>query len=162
MKFTRIFLLLTSIALLTLASPRAAQAVAPTAFTIVVLPDTQHYTELAPEIFTAQTQWIVDNKAAENIKFVLHEGDITENNIHTEWQRVDALFRNLRLLADSSPSTAVGPKPATKLEDQRLIMSHAREATTILPAHHATSMVGIATRILNPVSVRVQARPHRL
>ena len=58
-------------------------------FTIAVLPDTQKYAELAPDIFTAQTQWLADNKVANNIVFVLHEGDITENNNDTEWARTD-------------------------------------------------------------------------
>ena len=32
-----------------------------------------------PAIFTAQTQWIVNNKDARNIVFVTHEGDIVEH-----------------------------------------------------------------------------------
>ena len=45
-----------------------------------MLPDTQHYSEAFPAIFTSQTQWIVDNKEARNIVFVTHEGDIVEHN----------------------------------------------------------------------------------
>ena len=48
-------------------------------FTIIALPDTQHYSESFPAIFTSQTQWIVDNKEARNIVFVTHEGDIVES-----------------------------------------------------------------------------------
>jgi hypothetical protein len=42
-------------------------------------------------VFTAQTQWIVDNKDALNIVFVTHEGDIVNNwdNI-TEWDYANA------------------------------------------------------------------------
>jgi len=47
-------------------------------FRIVVLPDTQKYSESFPEIFTAQTQWIADNAEAMNIQFVIHEGDIVQ------------------------------------------------------------------------------------
>ena len=43
-------------------------------FSIVVLPDTQFYSESYPGIFTNQTQWIVDNKDRLNIKFVIHVG----------------------------------------------------------------------------------------
>jgi len=43
-------------------------------FTIVVLPDTQFYSESYPATFAAQTQWIVDNKDAMNIVYVAHEG----------------------------------------------------------------------------------------
>ncbi len=45
-------------------------------FTIIVLPDTQTYSQSYPDIFTEQTQWIVDNKDTLNIAFVIHEGDI--------------------------------------------------------------------------------------
>ncbi len=56
-------------------------------FTIIALPDTQHYSEANPAIFTAQTQWIVDNTASRNIAFVTHEGDIVEHNsVVSEWQ----------------------------------------------------------------------------
>jgi hypothetical protein len=58
-------------------------------FTIVALPDTQKYVDSGayPEIFTAQTQWIIDNKEALNIVFVTHEGDIVQNwNNTTEWE----------------------------------------------------------------------------
>ena len=59
-------------------------------FTIIALPDTQHYSESFPNIYTAQTQWIVNNKAARNIVFVTHEGDIVEHNgVTTEWQRAN-------------------------------------------------------------------------
>jgi len=68
-----------------------AMAVASAAdeFTIVALPDTQKYVENGnyPEIFTAQTQWVIDNKEALNIVFVTHEGDIVQNwNNTTEWE----------------------------------------------------------------------------
>lgn len=55
-------------------------------FAIVVLPDTQLYSRDHPEIFRAQTQWIVDNKDALNIVFVTHEGDLVQSyNSETEW-----------------------------------------------------------------------------
>ena len=56
-------------------------------FTIIALPDTQHYSEAFPSIYTSQTQWIVDNKAARNIVFVTHLGDIVEHwDLVSEWQ----------------------------------------------------------------------------
>jgi len=62
----------------------------PEEFTIVVLPDTQIYAQSHPDIFTSQTQWIVDNKEALNIVFVTHEGDIVQNwNSITEWERAN-------------------------------------------------------------------------
>jgi hypothetical protein len=60
-------------------------------FTIIALPDTQHYSEAFPAIFTSQTQWIVNNKDARNIVFVTHEGDIVEHyNLLSEWQAANA------------------------------------------------------------------------
>jgi hypothetical protein len=60
-------------------------------FTIIALPDTQHYSEAFPAIFTSQTQWIKDNKAARNIVFVTHEGDIVQNySLASEWDRANA------------------------------------------------------------------------
>ncbi len=59
-------------------------------FTIVVLPDTQYYSELFPDIFYSQTQWIVENKDAQKIVYTAHLGDIVENaSVVSEWQIAD-------------------------------------------------------------------------
>ena len=50
----------------------------PNNFSIIVLPDTQYYSELYPKIFSNQTSWIVDNVEALNIMYVTHEGDIVD------------------------------------------------------------------------------------
>jgi len=66
-------------------------------FTMVVLPDTQYYSQLYPDIFIAQTKWIVDHKDDLNIVFVSHLGDIVQNNdrYETEWQVADAAMSML-------------------------------------------------------------------
>lgn len=65
-------------------------------FTIVALPDTQHYSSTYPQIFTAQTQWIADNIAAKNIKLVLGEGDIVNGGGELgQWQNADAAMKLL-------------------------------------------------------------------
>lgn len=51
-------------------------------FTVVVLPDTQFYSQNYPQIFDSQTQWIANNAAAQNIKLVIGEGDIV--NVGTD------------------------------------------------------------------------------
>jgi hypothetical protein len=53
-------------------------------FEFIVLPDTQTYMEEFPEVFMKQMQWIAqqDNR----FSFVLHEGDITQNNSEKEWE----------------------------------------------------------------------------
>jgi len=69
-------------------------------FSIVVLPDTQKYVNVInggnPDIFTAQTQWVVDNAATMNTVFVTHEGDITDStdrpagmDVPAEWERAN-------------------------------------------------------------------------
>lgn len=67
------------------------------AFTLIVMPDTQHYSDQYPEIYTTQTQWIRDNKDALNIVFVSHVGDIVQNNDtdESEWLAADAAMRLL-------------------------------------------------------------------
>jgi hypothetical protein len=65
-------------------------------FTVVVLPDTQNYSEWHPEIFKAQTQWIVNNRTARNIKFVLGLGDVVNNGSRVvQFQNADAAVRVL-------------------------------------------------------------------
>ena len=48
-------------------------------FTVVMLPDTQHYSRKFPELFMAQTEWIKENRAKENIVFVTHVGDVVND-----------------------------------------------------------------------------------
>ena len=64
-------------------------------FTLIVLPDTQYYSESYPQHFMAQTQWIKDNAAALNIKYVLHLGDLTEHNATNEWNVAKAAMDTL-------------------------------------------------------------------
>jgi hypothetical protein len=58
-------------------------------FSIVLLPDTQNYSDYAPAVYKSQTQWIADNKDELNIAFVLHEGDFTNHNANREWNNAD-------------------------------------------------------------------------
>ena len=57
-------------------------------WTLVMMPDTQNYSsESRFNIYTSQTQWIVDNLAQENIKFVTHVGDLVNHAKETnEWR----------------------------------------------------------------------------
>ncbi|REJ84476.1 MAG: T9SS C-terminal target domain-containing protein [Bacteroidetes bacterium] len=73
----------------------------PQDFTIAGLTDTQYYTSetrggtLAQ--FKAQTNWIVQNRIAENIAFVASSGDCVENGDNNgnpiEWQRADTAYK---------------------------------------------------------------------
>ena len=58
-----------------------SQAAPPAApFTIVMLPDTQHYSRRYHELFMAQTEWIKENRDKENIVFVTHVGDLVDGH----------------------------------------------------------------------------------
>jgi hypothetical protein len=68
----------------------------PQDFSIVLLPDTQYYSESHPQIFQQQTQWIVANRATWNIQFVLGEGDIVNAPEQSlEWANADAAVKIL-------------------------------------------------------------------
>ncbi|MCC6491460.1 MAG: DUF1080 domain-containing protein [Pirellulales bacterium] len=60
----------------------------PESFLLAALPDTQIYTTRPQwhKHFHNQTQWIADNAQRLNIKYVLHEGDIVNNNRPEQWQ----------------------------------------------------------------------------
>lgn len=65
---------------------RPPVAETPKPFTIAVLPDTQIYAWKFPDTFHAQTQWIADQCTTQDIRYVLHLGDIVHNNNDTEWK----------------------------------------------------------------------------
>ena len=65
------------------------------AFSIAVLPDTQYYAQLHPDIFHKQTQWVADNAARQNIKFVLQLGDVTQTAADVEWEVARDSFKIL-------------------------------------------------------------------
>ena len=64
-------------------------------FSVVLLPDTQHYSSSYPEIFYKQMDWIVENKIPLNIQYVIHLGDITNNNKEYAWEVADKSFKIL-------------------------------------------------------------------
>jgi len=47
-------------------------------FSVAWITDTQYYSEQYPENFSAETDWIVDNKDNMNIQYVVHTGDIVD------------------------------------------------------------------------------------
>jgi hypothetical protein len=69
----------------------------PGAFTLVVMPDTQGYfvDYKWDDALTAQTRWIAENAEAHNIAYVIHLGDIVNNNRTTQWQLARGLFNKL-------------------------------------------------------------------
>jgi 3',5'-cyclic AMP phosphodiesterase CpdA len=67
----------------------------PGSWTIVVLPDTQYYSRSYPEVFEAQTKWIAQHVQDRNIKYVLHLGDITADNLEPQWQAAQRAMSHL-------------------------------------------------------------------
>ena len=62
---------------------------------MVILPDTQQYTDNDLPMFPAQTGWIAGNKEALNIQFVLHVGDIVNSNAIEEWKWASLSYQAL-------------------------------------------------------------------
>ena len=65
-------------------------------FTIIVLPDTQYYSDDYPWIFENQTRWIAENKESRNIVFVTHLGDLVDHwwSIE-EWENANTSMSKL-------------------------------------------------------------------
>jgi hypothetical protein len=81
-------------------------------FRVVLLPDTQYYSVQPPENnrYSAQTQWIKDNAAADNTQFVIHLGDLVEGGITTpsEWEYIESEWQ----IADAAHDILeAGPNP---------------------------------------------------
>jgi len=73
-----------------------------TTFSIAVFPDTQIYPMYFPDTFINMTEWVVEHRDEYNIQFVLHEGDITNNNNHPQWYNAS---RAMYVLNGSVPYT---------------------------------------------------------
>jgi 3',5'-cyclic AMP phosphodiesterase CpdA len=70
------------------------------AWTLAILPDTQTYTAYYPELFEAQTRWLAENAESRNIAFVLHVGDLVQEDVESQWE---IARRNLRRLDGAVP-----------------------------------------------------------
>src|SRR4051794_32905078 len=69
-------------------------------FTVVLMPDTQYYTEIQWKTdlyFKGQTQWIVDHRADEHIAFVFQLGDLQQdgNLLRTDDHQYDPLAKDV-------------------------------------------------------------------
>ena len=56
-------------------------------YSVVILPDTQYYSSTFPEIFDTQASWILSERVAGNVSFVLTEGDLVDSDIPEQWMR---------------------------------------------------------------------------
>jgi hypothetical protein len=73
---------LLSLSACTIVAPRPARP-----FTVVMLPDTQFYSQSYPDLFYTQANWVRQNRGRENIVFVTHMGDIVNDrsNVMSQW-----------------------------------------------------------------------------
>ncbi|WP_314588238.1 S-layer homology domain-containing protein [Paenibacillus terrigena] len=68
-------------------------------FSFVWMSDTQYYAQSYPDIYRGIVKWIVDNKESNNIKYVIHTGDIVDKSYQDyQWQEAD---RNMKVLEDA-------------------------------------------------------------
>jgi hypothetical protein len=135
-------LVLASAAILTTAPSVTAATLGPAPFTIVTLPDTQNLSDndlynlpvtglpaalvgtrpgqeaLPPNritLFNAQTQWVAANQASQNIQFLAHLGDITQDATPPEFGRVAPVFARLDAIG---PNFAYSTVPGTMTTSQ--------------------------------------------
>lgn len=67
----------------------------PGSWSMVALPDTQYATQDRPEVLEAQTRWIKAHRTVRDIRFVVHEGDVTHNGDRRQWRRARHAFEVL-------------------------------------------------------------------
>ncbi len=74
-------------------------------FSVVLLPDTQNYSEKYPDTYVSQALWIRQQAKLDNIKFVIHLGDIVQTSTQEpEWENAN---RAMRLLDGVVPYSMV-------------------------------------------------------
>ena len=65
-------------------------------FTVVLLPDTQNYSEKYPDTYVAQTLWIRKRVKEDNVKFAIHLGDIVQTSTKKpEWENANRAMQLL-------------------------------------------------------------------
>lgn len=108
-------------------------------FTVIALPDTQHYTYSATnfQIFIDQTQWILDQKVNLNIVLVDHLGDIVDYSEAIQWQRARLALNNL-----NQSDIAIGIAPGN--HDYNVISANTGEATLYDKNFPATTAISNA------------------
>jgi len=92
----RLIILIPALLALGLPAVSAEEPKRAESFTVVLLPDTQNYSENFPDNYVAQTLWIRKRLKDENIQFAIHLGDIVQNATQeTEWENADRAMRIL-------------------------------------------------------------------
>ncbi|MEX0717876.1 MAG: metallophosphoesterase, partial [Planctomycetaceae bacterium] len=127
------------IALLAATAPRAiaeetaAEPSKSEPFSIVLLPDTQFYSLRHPETYRKQTEWIKEQAAERNIRFVIHLGDIVHENTEAEWKRADEAQK---VLDGVVPYSLVPGNHDMVLEGRRVIRDTSRYNSVFPPSRY--------------------------
>lgn len=104
-------------------------------FSLVVLPDTQYYTQTETRntiYFKSQTAWIAANRDAKSIAFVMHLGDI-QNDGNPYYARTDDIYQ-----PDFSRPTGLVPDDAQfrRASEAIGILDRAGVPYSLLPGNH--------------------------
>jgi hypothetical protein len=79
-------------------------------FSVILLPDTQYYTSRQAagphNTYLRQARWIVEHAESDNIAFVIHMGDLTNDNTPAQWEIASEAHR---LLDDAGIPYSVMP-----------------------------------------------------
>ncbi|MDH3389473.1 MAG: VWA domain-containing protein, partial [Gammaproteobacteria bacterium] len=103
---TAVFLLFTVLPVFISQTVQAAK------FSIAVIPDTQFYAEVNPDVAAAQLQWIADNRVRENIVYVASLGDMKDDfscdnkdlgGGITEWSAISNAYTAIEAAATGLP-----------------------------------------------------------
>ena len=78
-------------------SPWYPPTTQPGSWTLAILTDTQYYVHYDNGVFEAQTQFLADYRSALNLKYVLHEGDITQANSPDHWSIASGAILKLEM-----------------------------------------------------------------
>ncbi|HEY0707434.1 MAG TPA: metallophosphoesterase, partial [Polyangia bacterium] len=123
---------------------------------LAVLPDTQIYTVDAPGVFTAQTSWIAANRDKRRIPYVLHLGDIVDQNIPLQWERA---VQSMQQLDGVVPYAIVGgnhdygPGGTARTRDTLMNQYFPFAQTAALPSFGGAFEVGKLDNTYHYVSV---------
>jgi hypothetical protein len=125
-------------------------------WTVVVLPDTQVYTYLKPELFEAQGRLIVENRERLDIRFVLHEGDVVDDNgSDDQWAVVARALGPLEGVVPTAIAVGnhdLGPRGCSSTRETRLndVLPWLSRGPTVLDTFEPGHAENIAHRFETP------------
>ncbi|MFD1587438.1 metallophosphoesterase [Halorientalis brevis] len=127
-------------------------------FSIVVLPDTQHYSRLDNGLFEQQARWIVDNQDEHDVAAVLHLGDLVDNPAEdSEW---DVATDAVSMLDDAGIPTlvALGNHDAAEIRAPTAFRRRLPTARYATAESRTDSIVGYGTYDGNPENAYLRQR----